>query len=165
MPELRPMSHDYLEYWLQVQPKAFLLAEVNEIRTAIIAIQGTATLASTERDVERLQQSLQYIITRAKQITDALNVALEYVRHMDESKRGFMQGITQRMWPYRPGLTLACNIIQDWEQRTQQLVVIAQVRYKVTTPHTCIVAMIRWIDGESTSAKDLLQKAIEVADR
>ena len=79
-----PMNRDHLEYWLQVQPKAFLLAEVNEIRTAIIAIQGTATLASAEQDVESLQQSLQHIITRAKQIMDALNVALEYAQHMDE---------------------------------------------------------------------------------
>ena len=84
MSEFGPMNHDHLEYWLQVQPKDFLLVEVNEIRTAVIAIQGTATLASAEQDVERLQQSLQYIITRAEQITDALNVALEYAQHMDE---------------------------------------------------------------------------------
>ncbi len=82
-PPITSMHPDDLDYWLQKRPRSFIITEVNEIRTAVNALQGYLSLAVTQPgglDAATSQIMFQHI----QKIIHTLDVALSYAQHLDE---------------------------------------------------------------------------------
>lgn len=75
-------NHDHIDYWLQLSPKDFLLAEVNEIRTLANAISGLIAMATQNQ--KEFSVTAQAITDHTQRIVEVLNVALIYAQNLEQ---------------------------------------------------------------------------------